>query len=97
MTAKGLQARDGSQHTRVKVVVGGLAVFILIREAAQRRMEKVGELVKGAEKSDYDVEPAVAHDAFWWKEKQQSKMMCTMLGVTMESARRVDPPYSIAL
>lgn len=40
------------------------------KEAAQRSLERVGELVKGAEGSGYQVETVVAHDVVWWRENQ---------------------------
>ena len=40
------------------------------KEAAQRSLERVGELVSGAEGRSYDVETVVAHDVVWWRENQ---------------------------
>ncbi len=40
------------------------------KEAAQRSLERVGELVRGAEGSGYQVETVVAHDVVWWRENQ---------------------------
>ena len=41
------------------------------REAAQGSLERVGELVRGAERSgSYEVETVVAHDVVWWRENQ---------------------------
>ena len=40
------------------------------KEAAQRSLERVGELVKVARDKDYEVETVVAHDVVWWRENQ---------------------------
>ncbi|KAL9614494.1 MAG: hypothetical protein Q9167_001022 [Letrouitia subvulpina] len=48
------------------------------KEAAQRSLLRVSELVKVAENEDYEVEPVVAHDVVWWKENQHRLLPNTL-------------------
>ena len=48
------------------------------KEAAQRSLERVGELVKVAGGMDYDVETVVAHDVVWWRENQHRLLPNTL-------------------
>lgn len=40
------------------------------KEAAQKSLDRVSELVKVAENENFEVETVVAHDVVWWKENQ---------------------------
>ena len=46
--------------------------------AAQGSLERVAELMKGAEQSDYEVETVVAHDVVWWRDNQHRSLPKTL-------------------
>ena len=48
------------------------------KEAAQKSLDRVAELVRVAKTQEYTVEPVVAHDVVWWRENQEKMLPNTL-------------------